>query len=84
MLRDEVGRGWVLIGLGSSDGLGGVKGARRRGVSKGSVLSVKMGWDVDLDLSGADMQGKEEEEDAGENRRDAAWKVAVLWDVLDA
>ncbi len=83
MFRDEAGRGWVLIGLGSCDGVGG-KGVRRRAVSKGCVLSVRMGWEVDLSLNGEDIRGEGEEEDGRESRNDAAWKVAVLWDVLDA
>ncbi len=62
MFRDEVGRGWVLIGLGSSDEFG-VKGARRgRAVSKGCVVRVRMGWEVDVNLKGVDMQGEEDEE----------------------
>ena len=81
MFRDEAGRGWVLIGLGASNGLD-VKGEKGRAVVKGCVVRVRMGWDVDISMKGVDTQEKEEED--GENGRDTLWKVAVLWDVLDA
>lgn len=84
MLRDEEGRVWVFIGPGSSDGRDG-KGRPRRRVAKGCVVGVRMGWDVNLRLRGVETREEEEEEDGGgENGTDEVWKIAVLWDVLDA
>ncbi len=80
MLRDEMGRGWVLVGQGSSDG----RGVKERVVTKGCVVGVRMGWDVDLSSRDSDKKGVEGEDDGGGNCRDVVWKVAVLWNVLDA
>lgn len=76
MFRDEAGRGWVLTGV-------GVKAGRKRvAIAKGCVVGVRMGWDINLSMEGMDTQEKEEKD--GEDGRDALWKVALLWDVLDA
>ncbi|KAF7506118.1 hypothetical protein GJ744_012269 [Endocarpon pusillum] len=83
MFRDEAGRGWVLIGLGASDGLGVQAGRKRMAIANGCVVGVRMGWDVNLNMKCVDTQ-RDAEEDGCEDGRDALWKVAVLWDVLDA
>lgn len=90
MIRDVEGarRKWLLIGR---EGSGGTNRTRvtpaRRKIERGKVVAVKMGWDVDLGLRDREEREREQEREDGyrsEGGGGAIWKVAVLWNVLDA
>ena len=79
LIKDEAGSRRVLIG-GEAGGLadGSTSHMGRKRIEAGKLLSVRMGWDVDLSLKDTHDQ---EEDDGGANKE--LCKVAVLWDVLD-
>jgi hypothetical protein len=107
LIRDEGERGWCLIGADAGGGsthnngalsrtgidMGASRTESRTGntVEKGSVIHVRMGWDLDL-CSHRDAHLHEEEEEEEGKVEEAngkgcvadVWKVAVLWTMASA
>lgn len=84
LIRDEGGRGWCLIGSlgGGGAGAGGAvdrgassrtEGSRDRNgsrkLNRGSMLTVRMGWDVDLRID-RDVRSLPEEDDDDDDEKE--------------